>query len=476
MSSTKKPNQQTRRDFLRGASMATTGFFIVPRHVLGRGFLAPSDRLTVAAIGAGGKGHDDLRNFYGSGKVDVAYLCDVDDRQAAASIKEYPKAKYYKDFREMLDKEHKHFDAVSVSTPDNIHAVAALAAMQLNKHVYVQKPMTHDIYEARTLTEAAKRYKVVAQMGNQGSSGDGVRLMQEWYNGGLIGDATAIHVWTNRPVWPQGGLKPAGKEDVPKELDWDLWQGPASASDYHKDYLPFNWRGWWAYGTGALGDMGCHLIDPAFKTVGLGYPSEVECSMASTYQVMWNPLDHPDSCPVSSSVKMKFPGKPGKPDVALYWMDGGILPERPEELGPDERMGNEDGGAIITGTKGKIMCSCYGANPTLLPTSRMSEAANVPKTLARVPEGHYVQWVNACIAGYGQKELSSPFDYAGPLTETILMGNLALRSYNIRGTNGKGYPGRKKLLWDAVNMKITNFDEANQFVKREYRAGYKLGV
>jgi predicted dehydrogenase len=476
MSSTKKATQQTRREFLRGASLATTGFFIVPRHVLGRGFLAPSDRLTVAAIGAGGKGHDDLKNFYGSGKVDVAYLCDVDDRQAAASIKEYPKAKYYKDFREMLDKEHKHFDAVSVSTPDNIHAVAALAAMQLNKHVYVQKPMTHDIYEARTLTEAAKRYKVVAQMGNQGSSGDGVRLMQEWYNAGLIGDATAIHVWTNRPVWPQGGLKPAGKEDVPKELDWDLWQGPAVASDYHKDYLPFNWRGWWAYGTGALGDMGCHLIDPAFKTVGLGYPSEVECSMASTYQVMWNPLDHPDSCPVSSSVKMKFPGKPGKPDVALYWMDGGIRPERPEELGPDERMGNDDGGTIITGTKGKIMCSCYGANPTLLPTSRMSEAASVPQTIARVPEGHYVQWVNACIAGYGQKTLSSPFDYAGPLTETILMGNLALRSYNIRGTNGKGYPGRKKLLWDAVNMKITNFDEANQFVKREYRAGYKLGA
>jgi hypothetical protein len=222
--------------------------------------------------------------------------------------------------------------------------------------------------------------------------------------------------------------------------------------------------------------MGCHLIDPAFKTVGLGYPSEVECSMASTYQVMWYPLDHPDSCPVSSSVKMKFPGKPGKPDVTLYWMDGGIQPERPEELGPDERMGNEDGGAIITGTKGKIMCSCYGANPTLLPTSRMSEASSIPKTIARVPEGHYVQWVNACIAGYGQKTLSSPFDYAGPLTETILMGNLALRSYNIRGTNGKGYPGRKKLLWDAVNMKITNFDEANQFVKREYRAGYKLGA
>ncbi|HEV9035130.1 MAG TPA: Gfo/Idh/MocA family oxidoreductase [Puia sp.] len=469
--STKRKN--SRRGFIRDTSMAATGFFIVPRHVLGKGFLAPSDRLAIAAIGAGGKGGDDLRNFYGSGKVDVAFLCDVDDRQAANSVKTYTKAKYYKDFREMLDKEHKHFDAVSVSVPDNCHAVAAMAAMQLGKHVYVQKPMTHDIYEARTMTEAAKRYKVVAQMGNQGSSGDGVRLMQEWYNAGLIGDATAIHVWTNRPVWPQGGLKPTTKDEIPKELDWELWQGPAAADEYHKEFLPFNWRGWWAYGTGALGDMGCHLIDPAFKTVGLGYPSEVECSMSTLYQVMWTPLAHPDSCPVSSSVKMKFPGKPGKPDVALYWMDGGIQPERPDELGPNEQMGGSDGGVIITGTKGKMMCGTYGANPTLLPTTRMSETANVPKTLARVPEGHYVQWVNACIAGYGQKELSSPFDYAGPLTETILMGNLALRSFNIRDTSGH-YPGRKKLLWDAANMKITNFDEANQFVKREYRQGWKL--
>jgi len=469
--STKRKN--SRRGFIRDTSMAATGFFIVPRHVLGKGFLAPSDRLTIAAIGAGGKGGDDLRNFYGSGKVDVAFLCDVDDRQAANSVKTYTKAKYYKDFREMLDKEHKHFDAVSVSVPDNCHAVAAMAAMQLGKHVYVQKPMTHDIYEARTMTEAAKRYKVVAQMGNQGSSGDGVRLMQEWYNAGLIGDATAIHVWTHRPVWPQGGLKPTTKDEIPKELDWELWQGPAAADEYHKEFLPFNWRGWWAYGTGALGDMGCHLIDPAFKTVGLGYPSEVECSMSTLYQVMWTPLAHPDSCPVSSSVKMKFPGKPGKPDVALYWMDGGIQPERPDELGPNEQMGGSDGGVIITGTKGKMMCGTYGANPTLLPTTRMSETANVPKTLARVPEGHYVQWVNACIAGYGQKELSSPFDYAGPLTETILMGNLALRSFNIRDTSGH-YPGRKKLLWDAANMKITNFDEANQFVKREYRQGWKL--
>src|SRR5258708_2993070 len=216
-----RASQKSRREFLRDTTMAATGFFIVPRHVLGRGFLAPSDRLTIAAIGAGGKGADDLKNFFGSGKVDVAYLCDVADRRAAASVQAYPKAKYYKDFRVMLDKEHKHFDAVSVSTPDNLDAIGALSAMQLNKHVYVQKPMTHDIFEARTLTEAAKRHKVVAQMGNQGSSGDGVRIMQEWYNAGLIGDATAIHVWTNRPVWPQGGAKPEPTTGgIPKELNW----------------------------------------------------------------------------------------------------------------------------------------------------------------------------------------------------------------------------------------------------------------
>ena len=463
----------SRREFLRNSSLATAGFFIVPRYVLGRGFVAPSDKLIVAGIGAGGKGESDLKNFFESGKAEIAYLCDVDDRQAVNSVKRFPKAKYYKDFREMLHKEHKHIDAVSVSVPDNVHAVAAIAAMQLGKHVYVQKPMTHDIYEARTLTEMAKRYKVVTQMGNQGASSDGVRQMQEWYNAGIIGDAHKIIVWTNRPVWPQGMGTPKSKDEIPKELDWDLWLGPAEFQEYHKEFVPFNWRGYWAFGTGALGDMGCHLIDPAFKTVGLGYPSEVECSEGSIYETMWTPVYHPESCPASSSVILKFPGVNGKPDVKLHWMDGGIIPERPEELGPDEMMGGGDGGVIIEGTKGKMMCGTYGANPQLLPTSRTKEV-NVPKTLVRVPEGHYAQWVNACIAGYGKNELSSPFEYAGPLTETILMGNLALRSYMIKGPNGKGWPGRKKLLWDAVNMKITNFDEANQFVKREYRQGWEV--
>ncbi|MDP4211518.1 MAG: Gfo/Idh/MocA family oxidoreductase [Bacteroidota bacterium] len=460
----------SRRDFLKSSSLAAAGFMIVPRSVLGRGFIAPSDKLNIAGIGAGGKGKGDLFEFSKSPNANIAYLCDVDDRQIQTSVERFPKAKRYYDFREMLEKEHKHIDAVSVSIPDNCHAVAAIAAMQLGKHVYVQKPMTHDIYETRMLTEAAQRYKVVTQMGNQGSSGDGVRTMQEWYNAGAIGDATAIHVWTNRPVWPQGFGTPKSTDPVPPELKWDLWLGPAKEETYRKEYVPFSWRGFWAFGTGALGDMGCHLIDPAFKTVGLGYPSEVECSAVSLIEKMWTASYFPESCPASSSIILKFPGKDGRPDVKMYWTDGGILPERPDELGPDEMFGDSEGsGVLIIGTKGKMMCGTYGKNPTLLPTSRTKEM-QVPQTLARVPEGHYLQWVNACIAGYGRKELSSSFDYAGPLTETVLMGNLALRSWDLK--IGDHFPGRKKLLWDAVNMKITNFDEANQFVRREYRKGW----
>jgi predicted dehydrogenase len=462
-------NDKTRRDFIKSGSLAAAGFFIVPRHVLGRGFVAPSDKLNIAGIGAGGKGESDLNEFSKSPNANIAYLCDVDDRQIKTSVGRFPKAKRYYDFREMLDKEHQSIDAVSVSTPDNCHAVAAIAAMQLGKHVYVQKPLTHDIYEARLLTESAKRYKVVTQMGNQGASGNGVRTMQEWYRAGIIGDATEIKVWTNRPVWPQGTGTPKSTDPIPDELKWDLWLGPAKDEPYHKEYVPFSWRGFWAFGTGALGDMGCHLIDPAFKTVGLGYPTDVQCSQVSIYEKMWTADYFPESCPAASSVILSFPGKDGKPDVKLHWMDGGIVPERPDELGADEQFGGGDGGVLIIGTKGKMTCGTYGSDPKLLPTSRTNEVS-IPQTLARVPEGHYVQWINACLAGYGRNEFSSPFEYAGPLTETILMGNLALRASNIRV--GNKYPGRKKLLWDAPNMKITNFDEANQFVKRDYRQGW----
>ena len=465
-------DQASRRNFIKNSSLVSAGFFIVPRHVLGRGFIAPSDKLNIAGIGVGGKGESDLASFAKSPNANIVALCDVDDRQAIKSRASFPKAKYYKDFRQMLEKERKNIDAVSVSTPDHTHAVAAIAAMQLGKHVYVQKPLTHDIYEARMLTRAAKKYKVVTQMGNQGSSGNGVRKMMEWYQAGLIGEATNINCWTNRPIWPQGFGKPVGKDEIPAELDWNLWLGPNQWEEYHKEFVPFNWRGYFSFGTGALGDMGCHIIDPAFKTVGLGYPSEVECSIVNLYEKMWSASYHPDSFPAASTLKLKFPGKDGKKDVTLHWMDGGIMPARPDELSPEQKMGDNGGGAIIEGTKGKMMCSTYGNNPLLLPTSRNQEV-NLPQTIARVPKGHYIQWVDACIAGYGKKELSSSFDYAGPLTETILMGNLALSAWNIKNDKG-AFIGRKKLLWDAENMKITNFDEANQFVKREYKNNYSL--
>jgi hypothetical protein len=453
----------------------------------GSGFTAPSDRLTVAGIGVGGKGQGDLNEFFKSGKADIAFLCDVDDRQAKVSRDRFPKAKYYKDFREMLEKEHKNIDAVSVSTPDHTHAVAAMAAMQLGKHVYVQKPLAHDIYEARMLTEAAVKYKLVTQMGNQGSSGNGVRKLMEWYNAGIIGDALEVFIWTDRPVWPQGVPWPKSSAPVPTELDWNLWLGTAPQKDYVDNIIPFNWRGWWDYGTGALGDMGCHLIEAPFRVLNLGYPTEAACSVSSVYTGPFRRAYLPESAPASSSVTLKFAGKTAGTSIKVHWMDGGIQPERPEELGPNELMGDGGNGVIIVGTKGKMMCDTYGENPRLLPLSRNQEV-HIAETIARVPNGaggHYAQWVEACIAGYNSpkaKMLSSPFEIAGPLTETVLMGNLAIRSYDIQkpgktDPNRKEYPGRGiKLLWDGLNMKITNFDEANQFVKRDYRAGWKLGV
>jgi len=478
---TEQENKNTgnRRDFIKTSAIAAAAFMIVPRHVLGgRGFLAPSDRLLVAGIGAGGKGQSDIAMFAKSGKADIAFLCDVDDRRAAASVKAFPKAKYYKDWRELLDKEHKNFDAVSVSTPDHNHAIQALAAMQLGKHVYVQKPLTHDIYEARILTAAAKKYKVVTQMGNQGASNDGPRQMKEWYEAGLIGDVHTVYAWTNRPVWPQGIPWPDKKAEIPKELDWNLWLGTAPEKDYVDKLVPFNWRGWWDYGTGALGDMGCHLIEAPFSVLNLKYAKEVEASVGSVYVDEFKRGYFPESCPPSSHVTLKFPKtNKTKGDVTLHWMDGGIQPERPEELEANETFGDGGNGTLFIGTKGKMMSETYSANPKLLPLSRNKDIKVAPK-YARVPggaDGHYKQWVEAAIAGYGKQEVSSPFEIAGPLTEALLMANLAIRSFDIQKTvNGKvTYPGRyTKMLWDNDNMKVTNFDEANQFVKREYRKGW----
>jgi predicted dehydrogenase len=472
----------SRRNFIKNTALAAAGFMIVPRHVLGgKGFLAPSDRLMVAGIGVGGKGQSNLKSIYEGGKSEIAFLCDVDERRAANSVKAFPKAKYYKDYREMLDKEGKNIDGVVVSTPDHNHAMITMAAMQLGKHVYVEKPLTHDIYEARKLTEAAAKYKVVTQMGNQGASGDGVRQLQDWCNAGVIGKVHTVYCWTNRPSWPQGIIWPSTNGVVPAELDWDLWLGSAPYKPYVEKVVPFNWRGWWDYGTGAIGDMGAHLVEPPVRVLDLDTPLDVQCSVGSLYVDQGKRGYFPESCPPSSHITMNFEKtKKTKGNLTMHWMDGGIKPARPEELAPNEPFG--DNGVLFEGTKGKMMCGVYGANPKLLPLSRNNEVRTKQKIerIKGAEQGHYHQWAEAAIAGYGKIQLSSPFEIAGPLTETLLIANLAIRGTDVQvpKSDGKGvnYPGRDiKLVWDKQNLRVTNFDDVNQFVKREYRQGWSLG-
>ncbi len=464
-----------RRSFIKSAG-AATAFTIVPRYVLGgSGYVAPSDTVYIAGIGAGGKGTSDLTSCALSKHAKIAVLCDVDDKMASQSRKNFPDAAYYKDFRKMLEKEHKHIDAVTVSTPDHTHAAAAMAAMQLGKHVYVQKPLTHSIGEARALTEAAAKYKVVTQMGNQAASEEPVRRMKEIVDAGLIGDVTKVYAWTNRPVWPQGVAAPRGKHDIPEQLDWDLWLGPAKKIDYNPAYHPFNWRGWWRFGTGALGDMACHIMDPIFRILPIDYPTEVECSATAAYEGFFQIAHYNESCPASSIIHLKFPRTDGKGVINLTWMDGGLRPQMPDGIMDDDEVTNLDNGVIFEGSKGKMIGN-QGMQPLLLPRALNDEIAQVPKTEKRVPEGHYVAWVDACMKGVDDSDLSSKFEYAGPFTEAVLMGNLAIRSYQYEQkiSEDLDYPGRKKLLWDAKNMKITNFDPANEFVLRQYREGWNL--
>lgn len=472
-------NHSSRRKFIRDGSLAAASFFIVPRHVLGKGHIAPSDKLNIAGIGVGGKAEVNLPYAFNKGAENIVALCDVDDRQAVNARKRWPKSPYYRDFRKMLEKEHKNIDAVIITTPDHMHAVQALPCMQMGKHVYLEKPLTHDIYEARILTQAAEKYKVVTQMGNQGSSGDDTRRIETWVQDGLIGEVKTVHVWTNRPTWPQGVPAPKGKHAIPKEVDWDLWLGTAPFREYNPAYLPAIWRGWSDYGTGSLGDMGCHFIDVPYRALKLGYPVSVETSVGSVYTGFFQEQIYTDSYPPSAKTHIQFPAREGMPEVEMIWYDGGIKPKRPEELLPDEQMGEYDGGIIFEGSKGKIMAGLFGRNPTLLPTRKMKET-DLPKSKFELvegsTEGHQQQWVRACKQGYGAYT-SSSFDKSGPLTETVLMGNLAVHSYNYFEKDSKGersFTGRKKLLWDGPNMRITNFEPANQFVKRRYRGNWKL--
>ncbi|PZX59139.1 putative dehydrogenase [Algoriphagus ratkowskyi] len=483
----KNSEGQTRRDFIKNAAIASS-FMIVPRHVLGGvGFIAPSDQLNLAAIGAGGKGASDIRNASVNGRERVAALCDVDfSGSAKASVERFPDAKRYADFREMLDKE-KDIDAVTISTPDHVHGPAAKYAMERGKHVYVQKPMTHNIKEARMLTEMARSQKVVTQMGNQGGSNDLLKLVQKWVDEDKIGKIAKVEVWTNRPVWPQGGAFPKPNPSAkPDALNWDLWLGPSPEIPYTPELHPFSWRGWWNYGTGALGDVGCHLIDIPFRTLGLHYPTDAECSVGSVYSGMWTADYNPEGCPASSFISLNFAETAkSKSPVNMTWMDGGIRPAHPDIIPADHDIGGggSANGVLIIGEKGIISTNINDSSP-LMPKLYLNDGTQEfgPQTEENLePEyGHQRKWVDACKAGFGSAEhkgLTSSFDYAGPMTETVLMGNLAIRSYMLRRENAKGQPefyGRKKLLWDGDKLLITNFEEANQFVGRTYRQGWEM--
>lgn len=460
--SEKKSSGITRRKFIGNVTLTTAAFSIVPRHVLGgQGYTPPSDKVNIAVIGAGGKGKSDMWSV--AETENIVALCDVDDRKVAETIKktreeeENPdlaealeKMPKYKDFREMLDKQ-KDIDAVTVSTPDHTHAVAAAYAMRRGKHVFVQKPLTHSVKEARILNSIAKETGVITQMGNQGHSQEGIRLIAEWLADGAIGDVEKVDCWTNRPVWDTGMERPEEIPSVPRDVDWNLWLGPAEFRPYHPDYMPWSWRAWSEFGTGALGDMGAHIFDIPYETLKLEYPTAIEASSSKFNGESW---------PVSEVFHYQFPERGNLPPVKLGWYDGGIMPPRPEELEPGRRMGDSDGGVLYYGTKGKIMCGCYGSSPRLIPETSMKAYKQPEKTIPRSP-GIHEEWVEAI---KNNVQPTSNFEYASKLVETMMLGNIAIRMAD----------KYDRLEWDGVKGEITNIPEANEWLMRKYAKGWEL--
>lgn len=456
------PASLTRRHFLTNAAAGAAMFHFIPRAVLGEnGKPSANNKLNIAGIGVGGMGFEDLKAV--ADTENIVALCDVDWEYAARAFEAYPNAKRFKDYRKMLDEMDKQIDAVIIATPDHTHAVIAMECMRRGKHIYVQKPLTRAISEARILTEAAKKYKVVTQMGHQGHSGDGTRQICEWIWDGAIGPVREVHAWTNRPIWPTGMLPPDDKPPVPDSLDWDLWIGPAPMRPYHPTYHPGKWRAWIDFGTGALGDMGCHILDPVFWALKLKYPVSAEGSYATnTIDVnkkLGKKLGMEQTYPVGSIIHLEYPARDEMPPVVIHWYDGGLLPQRPEELEDGRRMGDINGGVIFVGDKGKLMCGCYGLRPELIPMSRMREYQKPAPTLPRIETSHEMNWVEAC---KGLTEPTAPFEYSGPFTEMVLMGNLCLFR-----------PG-EKILWDGDNMKCVNIPEVNAYVNPPYREGWTL--
>ncbi len=479
-----KDGRISRRSFLHRTAAATS-FTVLPPHVLGLGQTPPSEKINMAFVGVGWQGMYNLQTFLQDRDVRVVAVCDVFEegpylgrgvagREAGRKlVNDYYDYKgnasggcaAYVDFRQMLD-ERDDIDAVVITTPDHIHAVAAMAAIKKGKHVFCEKPLAHSLVEARTMTEAARAANVATQMGNWGHAKEDIRQLCEWIWDGAIGRVHEVCAWTNRPGgwWPYGIDRPKEMPPVPPGLDWDLWLGPAPSRPYHPAYLPFIWRGWWDFGCGALGDMGCHMLDPVVWALQLGAPETVEASSVRLNSGA-TPLSteipggkvHPETATAAALVRWTFPARGDMPPVDLRWYDGGLMPPRPDELEQGRKMGDADGGVLFIGEKGKLMCGCYGSDPQLLPESRMKDYKRPPKTLPR-SIGHYKEWVNACKGG---EAAGANFDYGGPLAEIVLLGVAAIRA-------------DMKLTWNFSNMEFTNAPEANRFLGPNFREGWSL--
>ncbi len=448
-------SKMSRRRFLSTGAKAALGLAIVPNTVLGRSFghVPPSDKLNIIGIGVGGRGAGVLR---GMESENIIGLADVDWRYSANTFKRYPNAKTYYDYRKMFDELGKSADAVVVATADHAHAIIAAEAMTMGKHVYCEKPLTHSVYESRLLTKLAAKHKVATQMGNQGASGEGVRKVCEWIWNGEIGEIKKVEAFTDRPIWPQGLNRPEVTEPVPQTLNWDLFLGPAKYREYNSIYTPWNWRGWWDFGTGALGDMACHILHPVFKGLKLGYPSKVQGS--STLLLT-------DCAPNAQMVKFVFPArqnmaKVNMPEVEVFWYDGGLKPMRPEGLPAGKDLNTDGGGVIFHGTKDTLICGCYGVSPYLL-SGRNPDA---PKVLREVTTSHEMDFVRACKESAANRvETASPFSEAGPFNEMVVMGVLAVR---LQALN-------QELNWDGINMKFTNIDP-NATIRTVIKDGFTI--
>ena len=450
----------SRRNFLQRGAAAAAAFTIAPSSILGKshGYTAPSDKLNIACVGIGGMGNANLKAVEGT--ENIVALCDVDWKYAKPVFDRLSSAKKYWDWRKMYDEMGKDIDAVIVATADHTHAIISATGMTMGKHSYVQKPLTHSVYESRLLTKLADKHKVATQMGNQGASGEGVNLICEWIWNGEIGEIKKVDCATNRPIWPQGLNTPSVVTKVPKTLNWDLFTGPAEMRPFNEVYHPWNWRGWWPYGTGALGDMACHIMHPVFKALNLGYPTKVEGSST----LLLN-----ECAPQAQRVKLTYPARNNMPKVAMpevevWWYDGGIMPDRPAGF-PEgkELMGSGGGLNIFHGTKDTLICGCYGQNPWLL-SGRKPSAPKVLRRVEKLDRGHEMDWVRACKESAANRvETSSNFGEAGPFNETVVMGVLAVRLQELN----------KELLWDGQNMKFTNIG-ANEEISIIIKDGFTV--